>query len=255
MDTVQKFYADADATRSAAIEPDVFIREILPLFEHNPGHRFLDIGCYDGSKTVLIRERIGAREAYGIDFLSGRLETARSRGINTKLTDLNESIPLDFPDAFFDCIYMGDIIEHLFCPDYLLEESFRLLCPGGYAVITTPNLASWRNRVSLLLGWQPVDSEVSTRYRVGNPRAPKSLPSGHIRVFTSRALRELVEHYGFLVERLTGFRAWSSHHDALERITHLLDRFVALARPTLCAELLLKARKPAVVTSEDGRGP
>jgi hypothetical protein len=39
----------------------------------------------------------------------------------------------------------------------------RVLREGGYLLITTPNLASWVNRLVMLLGYQPYNCEVSRR--------------------------------------------------------------------------------------------
>lgn len=86
-----------------------------------------------------------------------------------------------------------DVIEHLFDIDRLLFEVKRMLKPGGIAVITTSNLASWYNRLSLLFGWQPFWTEVSTKFVIGNPLRERRakcggiMPSGQ-RIFTPLAL-------------------------------------------------------------------
>jgi SAM-dependent methyltransferase len=161
--------------------------------------------------------------------------------------DLNAGGKMPFEDHRFDFIYCGDVIEHIYSPDHLLEEIARLLRPGGYALLTTPNLASWRNRLVLLLGWQPFMTEVSTRYRVGNPRMPAGLPSGHIRVFAPRALRDLPAHYGLRVERLGGLILGGRTPGVVGTISRWIDLAAARLQPTLCDELIVKLRKPAVM--------
>jgi SAM-dependent methyltransferase len=175
---------------------------ILSMLEPDPAAVFLDIGCYDGMKTAVLQRRLANRRTYGIDFESAALRRANSRGIRSAAVDLNQKAGLPFPDACCDCIHAGEVIEHLFSPDWLLSEIARLLKPSGYAVLTTPNLASWRNRFVLLLGWQPFGTEVSTHYVVGNPRAARGILPGHIRVFTLKALVELVARYGLTVDRI-----------------------------------------------------
>jgi SAM-dependent methyltransferase len=156
---------------------------------------------------------------------------------------LNKGQKIDFPDEFFDFIFCGDVIEHLFSPDFLLEEIYRMLKPKGYAIITTPNLATWKNRVSLLFGWQPVYTEVSTKHRVGNPRLPKGPPSGHLRMFTPRAMKELVQLYGFEVEKIKG-ETTAGGNTTIEKFTGIIDRLFVHINPNMCDKIAVKIRKP-----------
>ena len=63
--------------------------------------------------------------------------------------------PLPFEDGAFGAVFAGEIIEHLVDTAGFLAELHRVLAPGGVAVITTPNLASFENRVRMLLGRYP----------------------------------------------------------------------------------------------------
>jgi hypothetical protein len=109
-------------------------------------------------------------------------------------------------------------------------------------VISTPNLASWRNRLVLLLGWQPFGTEVSTSLRVGNPRASSGPLAGHIRVFTPRALQELVRAYGLAVVQSKG---WSSGlpSSRTARMAGWVDRLAEKWFPSLCDGIVLQVRK------------
>jgi methionine biosynthesis protein MetW len=236
---VHRFYVAADLERVA---PAAGPLPAVQLFDAGSRQRLLDIGCYDGSKTAEIRDHLGSEHACGVDFLDAPLEAARRRGIDVRRCDLNADTPIEFDDGMFDCIYVGDVIEHVFSPDHVLREAHRLLRVGGYAVVTTPNLASWRNRVGLLLGWQPLGSEVSTAYRVGNPFMPPGLPAGHLRLFTPHALTELAARYGFACERLVGYGGVPPRTLG-GALLGLLDRLSARLRPTLCDELAVRLRR------------
>lgn len=239
---IHKFYESADLVRTDSTGDRERILSLVDLLEDGPIASFLDIGCYDGSKTVLLANFVQAERIYGVDFLPTRLAQAQARGIEIKAVDLNAD-PLPFADAEFDFVFCGDVIEHLFSPDRLLEEVARILRPDGYALLTTPNLASWRNRLVLLFGWQPFGTEVSTRTRVGNPRVVQAVPSGHIRVFVPRALRELSEMCGFWVEYLGGLVVDGSSGDWIEIASRTVDKIIARFCPTLCDELVIKLRK------------
>lgn len=135
-----------------------------------------------------------------------------------------------------------DVIEHLFDPDYLLTEAFRVLAWGGSIVITTPNLASWYNRICLCAGWQPFWTEVSTRFVIGNPirkkrmTEKKIMPSGHLRLFTTKALRELLEKYNFSVEVTKGYPFFNA------KFLGLLDSTLSRSA-NLASFVMIKAKK------------
>jgi hypothetical protein len=78
----------------------------------------------------------------------------------------------------------------------------RVLKPGGYAVLSTNNLASWHNIFSLVLGMQPMPCHVSDEVVVGNrldPARGRGHDEGftHFRVFSYQALAELLKLHGF----------------------------------------------------------
>ena len=54
-----------------------------------------------------------------------------------------------------DVILASDVLEHLVEPAVFVKEMYRVLRPGGYLVLDTPNLASWHNVFALVIGVQP----------------------------------------------------------------------------------------------------
>src|ERR1700733_1000621 len=63
--------------------------------------------------------------------------------------DLNAPLA-DHADAF-DVVVAAEVIEHLENPRFMIREIFRILRPGGMAIVTTPNNESWRSLISLLV--------------------------------------------------------------------------------------------------------
>jgi len=59
--------------------------------------------------------------------------------------DLNQ--PLPFPAGDFDLIYSIEVFEHLHRPYDVLKECHRVLKPGGYLVVSTPNILHLQSRL------------------------------------------------------------------------------------------------------------
>jgi SAM-dependent methyltransferase len=155
-----------------------------------------------GGQGVIARylcDTLSAAEGYVVDGNPAYLAQAKELGLNTLHHDI-EHEDLPYENGFFDAVFCGEIIEHMWDTDRFLEQIERVLAPGGCLVLTTPNLASWFNRLALAVGWQPLDTDVSTKYSPGRPNFLYSSSysgKGHISNFTYRALKELLKLHGF----------------------------------------------------------
>ena len=191
--------------------------------------KILDIGCGDGS---FIRKFRSDSEVFGIDISQQAVKRAKDNGVNAyRLNVSKEKMP--FHNRCFDIVYMGDVIEHLVNPDFAVREVKRVLKSDGHLVISTPNLASWYNRLLLLVGFQPVFSEVSTAKVFGRSG---NLPVGHLRIFTEKSLKEFLRYYGFEILQLRG-----ASFEALPRISKIIDRFFQVI-PQLSSILIVVAK-------------
>ena len=242
MSQIQSFYKKLDVVKG--FSEDALFSHVLKQFLPVPNSRLLDIGCLEGIKTVLAREVVQASETYGIDFIENRFAEAEARGIHTQCIDLNNELPLRFSSEYFDVILCSEVIEHLFSPDDLMDEIARLLRPGGYAIITTPNLACWKNRLVMLFGWQPFYTEISTRARYGNPLAPAGLPSGHIRLFTQRALCELARASGLQVEKIANISSSEPTRILISKASRIINAVIVPLWPSMGDRIILRLRKP-----------
>jgi methionine biosynthesis protein MetW len=176
-------------------------RAILDLLEPRPGGTMLDCGCGDGSFTAELAERAQVREVHGIEAVDERVRAAEARGIHVAQVDLNARFP--YEDGTFDIVHANQLIEHLHATDSFVREIRRVVKPSGLVVLSTNNLASWHNIISLVLGMQPPPCNVSSEVVIGNRFDPlrgnriTNREDSHLRIFSFAALREMCEHHGF----------------------------------------------------------
>ena len=64
------------------------VRTIVKVSQGFKGERLLDVGCGDGSLSVLIAQAIGAKEVFGIDISPRAVSEARKKGVNALELDI-----------------------------------------------------------------------------------------------------------------------------------------------------------------------
>ncbi len=167
----------------------------------------LNLGFENLSSLLHLGRGLAIGRQIGIDIDAERVRRAREQHIEAYMCDISsERLPLD--DGTVTCVYMGEVIEHLVDPDYAFEEIARVTRKGGMIVITTPNLASWYNRLLLLAGIQPLGTEVSSKFILGRKMmalGQMGRPVGHIRLFTLRALRDFLALYPLHDVQISGY--------------------------------------------------
>ena len=178
--------------------------------------------------------RPGASLAFvGMDLSGEAVHRTYQRGVPAVQASVEGRLPL--ASASVDVVIMFELIEHLVDPDAALAEVRRVLVPGGHFLLSTPNLAAWFNRALLLIGVQPLFSEVSTTGIYGRPGHDVV---GHLRLYTRRALAEFLVASGFVEVSIAGL----PYHDVprpLSPVDRLLGRV-----PSLASILFASARVP-----------
>jgi 2-polyprenyl-3-methyl-5-hydroxy-6-metoxy-1,4-benzoquinol methylase len=173
------------------------VKVILKLLKNRKIENILDIGCGNGLFSSLIGNYLGTKKIFGVDVSLEAVNEAKKR-ISASIVNIDNS-DLPFDGSFFDLVICEEVIEHVLDTDHLLLEIKRVLKNGGLCILTTPNLSSWYNRGLLVFGYQPYNCEVSLYHNVGKIFKRWDSGSGHIRCFTEKALRDLVELDGFII--------------------------------------------------------
>lgn len=100
--------------------------------------RWLDYGCAEGWYAEALLDH-GASEVVGVDVEEDRIKEALAHEIpNASFYPYNGS-DLDFPDNSFDGVLVNEVLEHVADEQVSLREICRVLRPGGYLVLISPN--------------------------------------------------------------------------------------------------------------------
>jgi SAM-dependent methyltransferase len=204
--------------------------------------RVLEIGPETSQSALFVRDSICANPSdYACLDVSDRVVSSlRSSGIEAAVLDVSYS-SLPNQDGTVDLVVMSEVLEHLLDPDHALDEIQRVLKPGGLLVLTTPNLASWFNRLLLLAGVQPLYTETGTEWVLGRGRwLPRSRPVGHVHLFVLSALRELLALHRFEVLGVQGLRVDSALGRG--RVSHAIDSVLSRF-PSLASGFLVSATR------------
>jgi 2-polyprenyl-3-methyl-5-hydroxy-6-metoxy-1,4-benzoquinol methylase len=151
--------------------------------------RVLDVGC---GRAALGRAIRGLGwEVWGIERDEEACTTARGRLhrlIEAGLLD-EGFVQRQLGETGFDCLIFSDVLEHLYDPRTVLETYLRYVKPGGKVLISVPNAVVWTNRLQWMFGRVTyADTGVMDRT--------------HIRFFTFRTARQLVEATGCRVIKM-----------------------------------------------------
>lgn len=142
--------------------------------------RILDFGCGTGNFAKICKNR--GNVIYGYDLSEYAASYIKKKyGIPAKSGKLHKEI---YSKSYFDSICLFDVIEHM--PNF--RKATEIFChwlkPGGYLILTTPNIESWDAR---LLGprWY------------GFTKIPE-----HINYFSPTSIKMLLEENGFKIEKI-----------------------------------------------------
>lgn len=111
--------------------------------------KILDLGCGSGYGSEFLASTHRERTVIAADCSSRALRYCRlmRKGANLHFCKMDVG-HLAFPDESFDLVASFEVMEHLIDYKLFLSEVKRVLKPGGYFVLATPN-SRWRLRHGL----------------------------------------------------------------------------------------------------------
>jgi SAM-dependent methyltransferase len=148
-----------------------FVKRIVQELKVQEPH-LLDVGCGTGANLELLNE-FGIAE--GVDISTEALSFCRQRGLAAVKQGQAEDLP--YSDSAFDVVAALDVVEHLDDDVAGLKEMYRVLKPGGAALLFVP---------AFMFLWGVQDDI-----------------SHHRRRYTLSQLQDVVRKAGFEIERAT----------------------------------------------------
>jgi 2-polyprenyl-3-methyl-5-hydroxy-6-metoxy-1,4-benzoquinol methylase len=187
--------------------------------------RVLDVGCSSGYLARPLVER--GCTVVGIERDPDAATLARSVCEDVIVGDVEE-MDFEFESESFDVVLCGDLIEHLREPEQFLTRVRSTVREGGRLVLSTPNVANWSIRMSLLVGrWRYTERGILDRT--------------HTHLFTRRTLVETLDRAGYrIVELDHTMPVPIIGTPTVERVAHALGRM----RPSLFAYQFVAAAEP-----------
>ncbi len=168
------------------------------------GSRVLDLGCGNGELLAHLQAQRRCT-GYGIEILDQNVLACVQRGVNVIQLNLEEGLAI-FEDQSFDVVLQLDTLQHLRNTENMLRETARV---GRLGIVSFPNFAHWRNRLSVVRGRMPVTKVMPYQWydtpniRVGTYADFEILArKGNLRILDAFGIQE-----GRAVRRLPNLRA------------------------------------------------
>lgn len=112
-----------------------------------PGSRVLDLGCGDGSFLAHLKATKNILDL-GLEIDAHNIQLCLEAGVNVIEQDMDKDGLGNFESDSFDTVVLAQTLQALHKPDEIVDEMLRV---GRNCILTFPNFAYWRHRLSLLL--------------------------------------------------------------------------------------------------------
>lgn len=203
----ERKYAAEGAATSIENVPSVSIpterREAVVRFfpQHFRGGDVLEIGCGEGNVAKTLLELRSDIRSYTL----GDISLPRVQGVRRNLDDERvEVLEMDaedlseIDDERYDAVLLVALIEHLIDPLRAMQRIRRIIRPGGFVYIDTPNIAKYTQRLKLLAGRFPSTASMNEGLTTHDGEPVDLYDEGHLHYFTFRSLSlMLTERCGF----------------------------------------------------------
>ena len=159
--------------------------------------RTLDVGCGLGNFSSRLKVEKNV-EAWGIEMVEEAANQAKSK-LDNVLIGTFDDVYDSLPKNYFDCIFFNDVLEHMAYPEDCLIKAKENLADGGYIVASIPNMRYVEVLRELIFkkDWMYKDYGIQDKT--------------HLRFFTEKSMKRMMEDCGYRVERIEGINGLSPY--------------------------------------------
>ncbi|MCE8423229.1 MAG: class I SAM-dependent methyltransferase [Candidatus Methanoperedens sp.] len=148
------------------------------------GKKVLEIGCGSGRLANLLTLQKKCK-VYCIEKDPVMSHIAQGKCVEVLNKDIEKEDP-PYSAGFFDCIILGNVLEHFKDPEDVLRRLMKYLSDTGFLIYSVPNIVNWYSRMTILSGkFEYSDSGVFDR--------------AHIRFYDFNSAKKLVLDAGYII--------------------------------------------------------
>lgn len=185
----------------------VLVPAVLSILERlkSDEKRIFDLGCGNGAVAYELSKR--GWHVTGIDPSKEGIAQAKQHYPTLDLHQGSAYDDLAVQYGTFPVVLSLEVVEHVYAPRDYAKTAYSLLQPGGVAIISTPYHGYWKNLALAVTG--KMDAHFTALW-----------DHGHIKFWSMKTLRQLLEEVGLKVERF----------ERVGRIPALAKSMIAIAR-------------------------
>ncbi len=189
------------------------------------GSKVLEIGCADGRLANMLAIKKKCR-VYCVEKDPGMASIGRKKCVEMQNIDIeNTALPYEFET--FDCIILGNVLEHMKDPQMTLAELKKYLSRDGFLIYSVPSIVNWHSRLTILSGkFEYAESGVFDKT--------------HLRFYNLNSARRLATDAGY---RIVWLDVTPSIYLFKEKLNFLWYMLALLWKNLFADEFIIKAIK------------
>jgi len=215
-----------------------------------------DIGTYPGSLLRILSRWFGPDkiQLFGVGLITSDefkqqmlddcgaiIHTVNLDPRNDQLINKNYSNDIPMESDSVDVSFVLEVMEHMVSPSHLFSEVYRICKPGGYVIVTTPNVTRIGNIFKLIAGLSNFDRLIPPDYY-----DPDDEWRPHSREYTLKEVCRFLLDAGFQIQ----YQAQVVVNDTRFNIKSFRQRLINVAKTPFYmisrfrGDLLVVAGKP-----------
>lgn len=202
---------------------DTYTSRCIILKEIPYGARVLEIGCGSGRLANLLSLKKKCR-VYCIEKDPRFAAIAKTKCVEMQNIDIENQEP-PYTPQFFDCIILGNVLEHMREPVRVLRSLGKYISQDGFLIYSVPNIVNWHSRSMIFSGrFEYADSGVFDK--------------NHLRFFNLKTAKKLAMDAGY---RITWIDVTPSIYFYKERLNFIWYKLAKSWKNLFADEFIIKA--------------